>query len=251
MSADAPSATASRQRWFGSAHRHRFVVLLAVLLLLMLSVPVAHFLGPGSHPVLTRLTVTSLLAAMLVSAVFAVSENRRTVLIAGMLALPAILLRGLTLLVETDALLTANYSLDMLFLGYTAAVILKYLFTSDRVTVDTICASVCVYLLLGVLWSDAYSLLDILDADSFVFVLAEDRDTRLMRFGGGYSIFPLYYSFVTMTTLGYGDIIPTSAAARMLAALEAVTGQLYLAVLVARLVGLHIAHSTSRAERRD
>ncbi len=55
-----------------------------------------------------------------------------------------------------------------------------------------------------------------------------------------------YYSFVTMTTLGYGDIVPASPVARMCAVLQAVLGQLYLAVLVARLVGLHILHATSR-----
>jgi len=61
-----------------------------------------------------------------------------------------------------------------------------------------------------------------------------------MRLGGRQSVFPLYYSFVTMTTLGYGDIVPRSSSARMFAAIEALMGQLYLAVLVARLVGLHI-----------
>lgn len=54
---------------------------------------------------------------------------------------------------------------------------------------------------------------------------------------------PIYYSFVTMTTLGYGDIVPTNPASRMLSVLQALTGQLYLVVLVARIVGLHITHS--------
>ena len=71
-----------------------------------------------------------------------------------------------------------------------------------------------------------------------------------MRFGGGQSIFPIYYSFVTLTTLGYGDIVPTSAIARMFSAIEAVTGQLYLAVLVAQLVGLHISQSTRDGQPR-
>lgn len=251
MTADAQRGRFGPWKWFGGAHRHRFVVLLAVLLLLMLSVPIAHLLGPRAHPVLTRVTVTSLLAAMLLSAMFAVSESRRAVVVAGLLAAPAIVLRGLTVAVETDALLLANYALDMLFLGYVVAVILKHLFTRDCVTFDTICAALCIYLLLAVLWSDAYSLLDVLQPDAFTFTLAEDGGTRPMRFGSGYSIFPLYYSFVTMTTLGYGDILPTSAAARMLAALEAILGQFYLAVLVARLVGLHIAQSRPRKNQRN
>ena len=55
-----------------------------------------------------------------------------------------------------------------------------------------------------------------------------------------------YYSFVTLTTLGYGDITPLSSRVKVLSMLEAVVGQIYLVVLVARLVGLHISHSSRR-----
>jgi hypothetical protein len=64
-----------------------------------------------------------------------------------------------------------------------------------------------------------------------------------MRIGTGQPVGVLYFSFVTLTTLGYGDVVPTSPVTRTLASLEAITGQLYLTVLVARLVGLHIAES--------
>jgi hypothetical protein len=63
------------------------------------------------------------------------------------------------------------------------------------------------------------------------------------RFGKGSSTHVLYFSFTTLTTLGYGDIVPVSAIARALTSIEAITGQIYLAVLVARLVGLNIAES--------
>ena len=66
-----------------------------------------------------------------------------------------------------------------------------------------------------------------------------------MQFGGERTIVAIYYSFVTMSTLGYGDIVPTSSLTRMCAALQAVVAQLYLAVLVARLVGLQISQSTA------
>ena len=61
----------------------------------------------------------------------------------------------------------------------------------------------------------------------------------------------VYYSFVTLTTLGYGDIVPIAPSARALATLEAITGQLYLTVLVARLVGLHITHSSKQNRPKD
>ncbi len=67
-----------------------------------------------------------------------------------------------------------------------------------------------------------------------------------MRFGGDDSTAVIYYSFVTLTTLGYGDIVPISPAARVLATGEAVIGQIYLTVLVARFVGMHIAQEMAR-----
>ncbi|MEP6637546.1 MAG: potassium channel family protein [Acidobacteriota bacterium] len=60
-----------------------------------------------------------------------------------------------------------------------------------------------------------------------------------------------YFSFMTLTIVGYGDIVPHSPAARTLATLEAITGQIYLTALMARLVGLHIVHASSSASRKD
>ena len=84
--------------------------------------------------------------------------------------------------------------------------------------------------------------LEIFQPGSFkISMLGAEEDP--LRFGRTGSAYALYYSFVTMSTLGYGDIIPATMPARAAASLEAVLGQMYLAVLVARLVGLHVAHS--------
>lgn len=119
--------------------------------------------------------------------------------------------------------------------------ILGHLFAARRVTLDLIAASLCVYLLLGLLWAVLYSLVDTTHARAFI---VPDRDgPTAMRIDLGRSVEVIYFSFATMTTLGYGDIVPKVPVARMLAALEALVGQLYLAVLVARLVGMHIVDS--------
>jgi voltage-gated potassium channel Kch len=107
------------------------------------------------------------------------------------------------------------------------------------VTVDTICASLCIYLLLGVCWSGIHVLAEVLEPGSFQLP-GHGPDAQFVDFA-------LYYSLVTMTTLGYGDVIPSSPSTRMFAATEAIMGQLYIAVLVARLVGLHIAQAASRS----
>ncbi len=231
-------------------HRHRFDTLLGALLLLLVSGPLAQALLSIVHPQFARLTVTACFAVMLLSAVFAASENRRTGMAALALAVPLVLLGGMNLLIDQKAIVILYHLLGISFLGFTVVVILASLARQQRVTFNMICAALCVYLLLAVLWAIVYSLLEVLRPGSFVFGLAEEGETCRMRFGAEQSIFPLYYSLVTMTTLGYGDIVPTSPSARMLAAVQAVIGQLYLAVLVARLVGLQISQATSEKHQQ-
>ncbi len=124
-------------------------------------------------------------------------------------------------------------------------IVLHHVFTTDRVTVDTIAAALCIYLLLGVLWSLVYSAMELLSPGSFQ-ILSGNSEDESIGFGGKGTVIALYYSFVTMTTLGYGDIVPKSSPAQMFAATQAIMGQMYLAVLVARLVALHISHSRGR-----
>ncbi len=221
--------------------RCRFAVLLAALILFLLSAPLVQLLGGGSK--LAPVLFSFALVLMLISAVFADSHSRRKVIISSSLAVPMIVLQVLNILLGWDGIAVVNHLLGLSFLSYTVIVILGFLFNSDRVTFNVICASLCVYLLLGVIWSIAYSLLEILAPGSFTFSLAEGDQSGMMRFGGAESVFTLYYSLVTLSTLGYGDIVPASGPARMLAVVEAIIGQLYLVVLVARLVGLHISQS--------
>jgi hypothetical protein len=91
-----------------------------------------------------------------------------------------------------------------------------------------------------------YSILDHLNPAALRTSIRTDESAFLLRIGSGRSTAVLYFSFATLTTLGYCDIVPVSPLARTLATLEAITGQLYLAVLVARLVGIHIAESLEK-----
>lgn len=238
-------------RPIGSSHsptiafRHRFVLLLAALTLLMLATPFVHVLGPHLHPRLARGVITILFVAILVSAVFAVGGRRLTTLFAVVVATPGIVLQAVDLLIVPQGIEIAKHLSGVLFLGFTVVVVLHHVFTTDRVTIDTIAAALCVYLLLGVLWSLVYSAMELLSPGSFI-ILSGGGEDESIGFGGKGTVIALYYSFVTMTTLGYGDIVPNSSPARMFAAMEAIMGQVYLAVLVARLVALHISHSMGR-----
>ena len=228
-----------------TAFRHRFVLLLAALTLLMLATPFVHVLGPHLHPRLARGVITILFVAILVSAVFAVGGRRLTTVLAIVLAAPGILLQAVDLLNDHQGIEITKLLFGVLFLGFTVVVVLHHVFTTDRVTIDTIAAALCVYLLLGVLWALVYSAMELLSPGSFI-ILSGGGEDESIGFGGKGTVIALYYSFVTMTTLGYGDIVPNSSPARMFAAMEAIMGQVYLAVLVARLVALHISHSMGR-----
>src|SRR5262249_49800773 len=121
---------------------------------------------------------------------------------------------------------------------------------SRQVTVNIVCASLCIYLLLGLVWALAYSVDDVLDPSAFTCTVRAGNPGPRLRLGrGGTEL--LYFSVSTLTTLGYGDIVPTSPICRMLASVEGLTGQLYLAVLVARLVGMHVAYSMAQEQARD
>ncbi len=115
-------------------------------------------------------------------------------------------------------------------MGLTIVFMLKVVFGERSVTADTVKGSISLYILIGIWWESLYSLMWALDRASFIYGAAV----------GGLPDF-FYFSFTTMTTLGYGDILPTSQGAKVASILEAMTGQVYLAVFVARLVGLHIA----------
>ena len=125
-----------------------------------------------------------------------------------------------------------------------ATVLLYAILDEERIHLDTILGGICVYLLLGVIWSLVYSILEHLQPGSFLVdgqplpALLHDDDFRHEEL--------IYYSFVTLTTVGYGDVLAKTNPARAVAAAEAVTGSLYIAVFIARLVGLHMVH-----QRRD
>jgi hypothetical protein len=176
--------------------------------------------------------------AIFLSAVNAVSQKRGIFFLALFVALLTVALLWFNNFTNILYFGMAGNILAILFLAFTAIMILSHLFREDEVTGDMIMGAICVYFLFGLIWAFVFSLLEMTQPGSF------------QMSGGitGKSDFT-YYSYVTLTTLGYGDITPISTPARSLALLEAMIGQLYLAVLVARLVGLHISQSMMKKSR--
>jgi len=122
------------------------------------------------------------------------------------------------------------------WIAYAVSIIIGHLFQRRDVTIDTILGSIVVYLLVAVAFTMVFEVIEITNPGSFSGV-PDHAGAHRAELGTAM----MYFSLVCITTMGYGDIVPISSIARPLAVLEGAFGQLYLAVMIARLVGLHIA----------
>lgn len=114
--------------------------------------------------------------------------------------------------------------------------IMHYVLDSSSVTGDKICGAISAYMLMGVTWSFVYALFYQINPDSFRI------SEQMLSTDTVNSTWTLYFSFTTLTTLGYGDIVPQTPAVQSYAIMEAACGQIFLAVIIARLIALHITH---------
>jgi hypothetical protein len=134
-------------------------------------------------------------------------------------------------------LFTWNAVLMLIFLIFATGIVLSRVFQKGRITHYRIQGAIAVYLLLGLIWGIAYLLVELQAPGSFNMGIASDRSQLSSEM--------MYHSLVTLTTVGYGDITPLSAAARNLSNLEGLVGQLYPVILIARLVSLEITQRLS------
>jgi len=174
-----------------------------------------------------------LFAAIPAAGIWAVGF-RRSVFFVGMLLGVPTLIWCIELLTGADIMpVGVGKFIALVFYLYTTLVVLTHVLSAKRVTSDILYGAVCVYLMMGMTWMLAYRLIEESHPGSFFFSGGESP-------GGLFEVVDLiYYSFVTLTTLGYGDMAPISSPARSLAMLEATAGALYLAILIARLVSLY------------
>src|SRR5216110_3288399 len=190
-----------------------------------------------------ELFVSGLFSLVLVAGVLAVADRKRVLVIALMLAVPAVGGRWINHfrpnLVPPAVFLVGGLILIIFVVGH----LLRFVLRAPSVTTEVLCASISAYLMLGLMWTMAYWLVDQLTPGG-AFSFNTNAGTRSMNGFNGF-----YFSFVTLSTVGYGDITPVSRIARWLAAMEAMTGLLYVAVLIARLVSLYSAPTT--AEHRE
>jgi len=144
------------------------------------------------------------------------------------LELVHVVLRSRGAVVNLEGIVISTYAL---FILLAIVIFIVKIFSTETVTLDTIRGGLSIYILFGFFWALLYQ----------AFLIADPNSISVQQEAYSFSNL-LYYSFTTLTTLGYGDIVPINPLVRNVAVLEAVIGQLFLATFIARLIGLHLSH---------
>ena len=208
--------------------QHNFLYLLLGLLFLLLAMPLYRDITGTAYSIVTELAFS----VFLIIGVWSLRGSRRDFLVAIGLVAAGV---GGNLLALAGAGIGFTYLAltgYFIFMLLTISIAASQVFREGTVDMNNIIGAICVYLLLGVTWSLAYVFINLLIPGSFSGNISGTAFNQLQDF--------LYYSFVTLTTLGYGDIVPVTASARALATFEAIVGQFYIAILVAGLVAAYI-----------
>ena len=205
----------------------RHAVLCATLILFAISLPLVSEGGIGS------LILRWGTAGIMMASVFAASSRIRYLIPAVVLALPALSTQVAEPFGDWTGHVRLGFTTALMF--YTAMLVLVSILR-ERITGDAILGGISVYLLIGIAFGFLHAWNEMAVSGSYqgatLSTFPGEPDVRTM------GLF-LYFSIVTMTTLGYGDIVPATQAARMLCAVEAVVGQLYVAIFIARLVAMY------------
>jgi hypothetical protein len=209
--------------------RTNFFYLLFALLLLLTVIPIADQLGAVNAPIVRTFVFSSLL----IIGVWSLKGGGRYFAVGMTFAVIGVILNIIAARSHAESIELVSFLALIGFLLVATAYTLRQIAVGRSIDANRLAGAVCVYLLLGVIWAMLYTLVNLLSPGAFAgFSPSMDRSWDSEW---------LYFSFVTMTTLGYGDILPVSAIARGLAYLQALAGQFYIAILVAGLVGAYIS----------
>lgn len=210
---------------------HRFAVLF-VLLFCVLLIP-SYF-----EESLWMVEVWhGLFTLVLLWALYTVAGSRRVLILAALLLVPTISSTWLAGPEQARHLAYLDNFTNIVYFGLICVFLARYIFTTRRVTQEVIFAAMCFYMILAVLWAAIYTSLELFYGDAFMYQgqLAEEAGVGLDNLFQQMT----YYSFVTLSTLGYGDIIPVHRVAQNWAIMEAMIGQFFIAVVMARLVSIY------------
>jgi len=218
----------------------RLSQLLWVLLVLALFGPAASELTYGYGVVL------ALAILVLAAGVHAIGSGDRRHRLAMALAIPPAVIALLSVFVRAGWIVALEHITMVAFLALVVRVLLDHVMSQREVSKDIIRAGLVVYLLVGLMFADVYALFELVWPGSFDMGEEVVAAASAHRYARVYATRFIYYSLVTLTTLGFGDITPVSTLARSFSAVEAVIGPVFLAVFIGQLVGVRVARATRR-----
>ena len=206
-----------------------FIYMLVGLLLLVLIGPGISQLFPESSGIITNFAFVS----VMVVGVWSLNINKKWFIVASIMMVIGLATSVINYFIDSKIIYLLGLFITLLFCILSILIAMGYILFSGSITANKLIGSICIYMLLGIVWALLYVFLDVIHPGTFKGVSHDFYTRDKWEY--------IYYSFVTLTTLGYGDISPVNQYARALAYIEAMCGQLYIAVLVASLVGAHIA----------
>jgi hypothetical protein len=224
-----------RDNWFLSfakaCYKDRFLFLIIFIVALIV-------LGPFIEGfVRLRFFMDLFFSIIFAATIYAASQKRYHLIIAVIFLIPTLFAVWTEDIPANNTVLTIGYICGVIVFAFAVISILIYVFQEQVVTRQTISAAVSVYLLLALMWTFIYRLIENLYPASFAVAQSKLLDAENIY---------LYFSLVTLTTLGYGDITPIRGQAVSLAVLEAITGQIYLVVVVAWFVGMYVSRKSKQ-----
>ncbi|MGB0934665.1 MAG: ion channel [Alphaproteobacteria bacterium] len=211
-----------------------FGVLISYIIIFTM-LPIIEAYDIGNH------AVNILFTAVLLFSLYAVSNHIYNLVIGIVLLSPFMFLSWSGLYDHSNTAQLIKLASQACFMGYTIVFFMRHILHAKKVNTDIIIGSICVYLFLGTIWGILFTMAEYFAPGSFAglpdITLQDQADIIGQRF-----LDMLYYSYITLTTLGYGNIYPVSGLANSLSSAAAIMGQMYLTVLIAMLIGKYRAN---------
>ncbi|MDX1707264.1 MAG: potassium channel family protein [Desulfobacterales bacterium] len=199
--------------------KSRFIYIIFAIMLVLLVNPFIRPLGLTGH-----LLSTVFIAMIPLASAYALTKDKKKAIVVLIIAAPFVMLDGLNVFFENRFLMVVALSFGTILYFYIVVSLVIKLLSIRIITADLIFCAISIYLLIGIMWGGIYSVLEGIAPGSF-------SDTTDL----------FYFSFVTLTTVGFGDVAPLSVLSRRLAVFEAAMGSIYMAVIIAMIVGRYMS----------
>ena len=202
--------------------KSRFIYIILAIVLVMLVNPFIRQTGKIGY-----FFATMLITMIPLASYHALTEDRKRAITILLIAAPFVILDGINMFFANRYLMVVAYSFATILYFYIVVLLVRNLLSQKIITANLIYCAISIYLLIGIMWAGLYVVLEGISPGSFSGI----SDTADL----------VYFSFVTLTTVGFGDVAPLSILVKRLAVFEAAMGGIYMAIIIAMIVGRYMS----------